>query len=55
METNKSSLHRVMRAIVQTALKREATEPCLVCWTYQPYRPDTPLPLPEDGEKNKSQ
>lgn len=48
MKTNETLLHKGLRAVVQAALKKEASEPCLVCWTYQPHRPETPLPLPQD-------
>ena len=42
MKTNESLLHKGMRAIVQSTLRREANEPCHVCWTYQPHRPESP-------------
>ena len=31
MKTNESLLHKGMRTIVQSALRREANEPCHVC------------------------
>ena len=45
---NESLLHKGMRTIVQSALRREANEPCHVCWVYQPHRPEKPLPQPQD-------
>lgn len=48
MKTNESLLHKGMRTIVQSALRREANEPCHVCWVYQPHRPEKPLPQPQD-------
>ena len=48
MKTNESLLHKGMRAIVQSPLRREANEPCHVCWTYQPHRPEKPLPQPQN-------
>ena len=44
MKTNESVLHKGMRTIVQAALRREASEPCITCWSYQPHRPEKPLP-----------
>ena len=48
MKANESVLHKGMKAIVQAALRREASEPCNLCWSYQPYRPEKPLPKPQD-------
>ena len=48
MKTNESVLHKGMRTIVQAALRREASEPCITCWSYQPHRPEKPLPQPQD-------
>lgn len=52
MKTNESLLHKGMRTIVQSALRREANEPCHVCWVYQPHRPEKPLPQPQDKKQN---
>lgn len=46
MKTNESILHKGLRTIVQEALRHEASEPCTVTWTYQPHRPEKPLPKP---------
>ena len=48
MKTKESLLHKGMRTIVQSALRREANEPCHVCWTYQPHRPEKPLTQPQN-------
>lgn len=48
MKSNESVLHKGMRTIVQAALRREASEPCITCWSYQPHRPEKPLPKPQD-------
>lgn len=52
MKINENLLRKGVRAIIQRTLKRETSEPCGVCWTYQPHRPDRPLPSPHyDREK----
>lgn len=48
MKTNESVLHKGLRAIVQAALRHEASEPCMIGWSYQPHRPEKPLPKPQD-------
>lgn len=48
MKTNESLLHKGMRTIIQSALHREASEPCNMCWAYQPHRPEKPLPQPQN-------
>lgn len=48
MKTNESLLHKEMRTIVQSALHKEASEPCNMCWAYQPHRPEKPLPQPQN-------
>ena len=47
MKTNESLLHKGMR-IIQSSLRMEASEPCNVYWTYQPHRPEKPLPQPQN-------
>lgn len=44
MKMDESILHKSLRVIVQAALRHEASEPCHVYWTYQPHRPEKPLP-----------
>lgn len=48
MKTNESMLHKGIRAVVQAALRHEASEPCHACWSYQPHRPEKPLPKPQE-------
>ncbi|MGN0644538.1 hypothetical protein [Gemmiger sp.] len=48
MKTNESMLHKGIRAIVQAALRHEASEPCIFAWTYQSHRPEKPLPKPQE-------
>lgn len=48
MKTNESILHKGLRAIVQAALRHEASEPCNTYWNYQPHRPEKPLPKPQE-------
>ena len=48
MKTNESILHKGLRAIVQSALRHEASEPCNAYWHYQPHRPEKPLPKPQE-------
>ena len=43
-----SLLHKGMRTIIQSSLRMEASEPCNVYWTYQPHRPEKPLPQPQN-------
>lgn len=45
MKTNESLLHKGMRTIIQSSLRMEASEPCR---TYQPHRPEKPLPQPQN-------
>lgn len=48
MKTDESMLHNSLRTIVQVALRHEASQPCSNFWTYQPHRPEKPLPQPQD-------
>lgn len=48
MKTNENLLHKGMRTIIQSSLRMEASEPCNVYWTYQPHRPEKPLPQPQN-------
>ena len=48
MKVKESVLHKGVRAIVQAALRHEASEPCMIGWSYQPHRPENPLPKPQD-------
>lgn len=53
MKENESILHKGLRAVVQAALQREAGEPCTISWTYQPHRPETPLPKWQDKSQTQ--
>lgn len=46
MKKNESMLHNGLRAIVQAALRHDESQPCNNFWTYQPHRPEKPLPKP---------
>lgn len=48
MKTHESILHKGLRAIVQSALRHEASEPCMISWSYQPHRPEKTLPKPQE-------
>lgn len=48
MKTNENILRKGLRTIVQATLWHEASEPCNVCWVYQPQRPEKPLPKPQE-------
>lgn len=48
MKAKHEALQQGLRAIVQKSLRREASQPCYACWSYQPHRPETPLPQPKD-------
>ena len=48
MKTNESVLHKGLRVIVQSALRHEASQPCHTFCTYQPHRPEKPLPKPQE-------
>lgn len=44
-----AKLYKGVRNVLQNMLRREAgNEPCTACWSYQPHRPETPLPQPKD-------
>lgn len=53
MKTNEGILHKGLRAVMQTALRHEASQPCNFFWTYQPHRPETPLPNPQEKQDKK--
>lgn len=47
-----AKLYKGVRNVLQNMLRREAgSEPCTACWSYQPHRPETPLPQPKDKKK----
>lgn len=53
MDDKKTVLHSALRTVVQAAIRRERQgwPPDSHFGTYQPRRPDTPLPKAEDNKK----
>lgn len=43
MKAKESLLHKNLRAVVQTSVRKGANEPCVMFWNYQPHRPEKPL------------
>ena len=48
MKAKESLLHKNLRAVVQTSVRKEANEPCVMFWNYQPHRPEKPLTNPHE-------
>jgi len=45
----RSFVQKGMRTVVQSALNKEAnSSPCNTFWNYQPRRPETPMPQPQN-------
>lgn len=43
MKTTESFVHKNLRAVAQASVRKEASEPCSLFWSYQPHRPEKPL------------
>ena len=48
MKAKESLLHKNLRAVVQTSVRKEANEPSVMFWNYQPHRPEKPLTNPQE-------
>jgi len=43
MKATESFVHKNLRAVAQASVRKEASEPCSLFWSYQPHRPEKPL------------
>ena len=43
MKTTESFVNKNLRAVAQASVRKEASEPCSLFWSYQPHRPEKPL------------
>lgn len=44
MKTKENFLNKSLRKVIQSAIRHESEDPCIAFWTYQPHRPEKPLP-----------
>mgnify|MGYP001659545559 CR=1 FL=1 len=38
MKTTESFVHKNLRAVAQASVRKEASEPCSLFWSYQPHQ-----------------